>query len=161
VAHWEANVRALAAAAAAARGSRISRSIHEEMEAAAAAAEDGGMIVLGCEPTRRAWTALIKAHCDAGEVVAAAALLEEAIEAEAAKGGSQGARGGGSTGDGGGAGSAAGGKRGGKGKGKGKSSDRNKATGVELITFNLVAAAFSRAGEPQWGCTSCESSRPP
>ena len=76
-------------------------------------------------------------------------------------GGSQGARGGGSTGDGGGAGSAAGWKRGGKGKGKGKSSDRNKATGVELITFNLVAAAFSRAGEPRWGCTSCESSRPP
>jgi len=104
VAHWEANRRALARAAglgvgagSEGRGRGGGQSVgvanmtyDEEITAVAAEdAEDGGDgegMVLGCEPTRRAWTALIKAHCDAGEVVVAAALLEEAVEAEAAKG---------------------------------------------------------------------------
>ena len=111
-AHWKANRRALLAGGEAGGGD-----------------VDGADDVLGCEPTPRAWTAGIKAHCEAGEVIAAAALLEEAVEAAAAGDDRRArARGAGSPGT--------------------KSSDRNKRFAVERIAFNLVAAAFSRDGSP-------------
>ena len=122
VAHWNANRRALSAEAEAAEG---------EASMVWEVGSDG-VLVSGCEPTPRAWTAVIKAHCDAGEVTQAAALLQEAIDAEstsrAREPSSRGAR---------------------RRRASEKPSERNRRGGVERVAFNLVAAAFSRAGMPR------------
>ena len=114
-----------------------------------------GVVVSGCEPTPRAWTAAIKAHCALDEPLEAAALLEEAVDAYQSSGASQsasarrkppfaapgykppflGARAGPWSAD-------PGGKRAGRG--------RDAAPRApEPIAFNLVAAAFARAGAPR------------
>jgi pentatricopeptide repeat protein len=97
VAHWNANRRALLAEAEASQASLVGgqsaiRGSGDEEYLAERAAytswEVGkdGVVVLGCEPTRRAWTAAIKAHCDLDEPSEAAALLREAVESEARRG---------------------------------------------------------------------------
>ena len=126
VAHWNANRRALLAAETA------------EAEAGSRSWEVGadGVVVLGCEPTRRAWTAAIKAHCDLDEPSEAAALLREAVRSEATRG--AGERGG-----------AAHARVRGGGSRVEKPSDANKHRGVERMAFNVVAAAYARARAPR------------
>ena len=87
VAHWNANRRALLAEAEA-EVYTDSRFAANESARSHSSWEVGadGVVVLGCEPTRRAWTAAIKAHCDLDEPSEAAALLREAVESEARRG---------------------------------------------------------------------------
>ena len=151
VAHWNANRRALLAEAEAEAsvslvGLSASGSGDEGTDAAERAAytswEVGadGVVVLGCEPTRRAWTAAIKAHCDLDEPSEAAALLREAVESEARRGvGGRDAR---DPRDG-----AA--RLRARGSRTRKPSDANKHRGVERVAFNVVAAAYSRARAPR------------
>ena len=121
VAHWNANRRALLAESVAA----------DSAEAGSKSWEVGadGVVVLGCEPTRRAWTAAIKAHCDLDEPSEAAALLREATQSEARRG--------------------AGGRTAERAGGLAKPSDANKRRGVERVAFNVVAAAYARARAPR------------
>ena len=104
-----------------------------------------GLGGLGCEPTRRAWTAIVKAYCEAGEPIGAQRLLEESVESTRRKIGQD--------------------RRRHKGGHKGSSATRGASRrfisrerngqrngqhdGVELIAFNLVAAAFGRLGDPR------------
>ena len=77
VALWEANLAALgqlddtAGEEGATSRPREERRVYD--------ARRVGLGGLGCEPTRRAWTSIIKAYCDAGEPVGAARLLEDAV----------------------------------------------------------------------------------
>ena len=100
-----------------------------------------GLGGLGCEPTRRAWTSIIKAYCDAGEPVGAARLLEDAVRsARAAISADSRATGKKKT------------TKFGAKNGASRTARRardNKHAGVELVAFNLVASAFSRADEPR------------
>ena len=104
-----------------------------------------GLGGLGCEPTRRAWTAIVKAYCEAGEPIGAQRLLEESVESTRRKIGQD--------------------RRRHKGGHKGSSATRGASRrfisrerngqrngrhdGVELIAFNLVSAAFGRLGDPR------------
>ena len=126
VAHWNANRRALSAESEAAEG---------EASMVWEVGSDG-VLVSGCEPTPRAWTAVIKAHCDAGEVTQAAALLQE-VESEARRGAeSSGARGGAGL-------RAARRRRAGE-----KPSERNRRGGVETRRVQPRRRRVSRAGCP-------------
>lgn len=144
VAHWNANRRALLAEAEA-EASPDSRFAANESARSHSSWEVGadGVVVLGCEPTRRAWTAAIKAHCDLDEPSEAAALLREAVESEARRGaGPRVPRGG--------AGLSR--VRGGGASASGdvnKPSDVNKHRGVERVAFNVVASAYARARAPR------------
>ena len=104
-----------------------------------------GLGGLGCEPTRRAWTAIVKAYCEAGEPIGAQRLLEESVESTRRKIGQDRRR-------------HTGGHKGGSSATRGASRrfprERNgqrngRHDGVELIAFNLVAAAFGRLGDPR------------
>ena len=132
VALWEANLAALgqlddtAGEEGATSRPREERRVYD--------ARRVGLGGLGCEPTRRAWTSIIKAYCDAGEPVGAARLLEDAVRsARRAVSADSRARTGRKT------------KRGRNGRG----GRRNERARVELVAFNLVASAFSRADEPR------------
>ena len=144
VAHWNANRRALLAEAEA-EVYTDSRFAANESARSHSSWEVGadGVVVLGCEPTRRAWTAAIKAHCDLDEPSEAAALLREAVESEARRGaGPRVPRGG--------AGPSR--VRGGGASASGdvnKPSDANKHRGVERVAFNVVASAYARARAPR------------
>jgi pentatricopeptide repeat protein len=150
VAHWNANRRALLAEAEASQASVVGgqsdfRGSGDEAFAERAAYTSwevgkDGVVVLGCEPTRRAWTAAIKAHCDLDEPSEAAALLREAVESEARRGvGGRDAR---DPRDG-------GARLRSKVSRTRKPSDANKHRGVERVAFNVVAAAYSRARAPR------------
>ena len=130
VALWEANLAALgqlddtAGEEGATSRPREERRVYD--------ARRVGLGGLGCEPTRRAWTSIIKAYCDAGEPVGAARLLEDAVRsARRAVSADSRARTGRKT------------KRAARGR------RRNERARVELVAFNLVASAFSRAEEPR------------
>ena len=163
VAHWNANRRALLAEAEA-EASPDSRFAANESARSHSSWEVGadGVVVLGCEPTRRAWTAAIKAHCDLDEPSEAAALLREAVESEARRGaGPRVPRGG--------AGLSR--VRGGGASASGdvnKPSDVNKHRGVERVAFNVVASR-TRARAPRraetcfgsWTPPACDRTRSP
>ena len=150
VAHWNANRRALLAEA----GSNMSGSTDDtntntntptSWEVGA-----DGVVVLGCEPTRRAWTAIIKAHCDLDESNEAAAMLREAVESEARRN----VKGNGRTGGLGGLDTthrrqATNTNSTSKVPHHVKPSDANKLRGVERVAFNVVAACYSRARAPR------------
>ncbi|ACO67671.1 predicted protein [Micromonas commoda] len=139
VALWEANLAALD------QLKRESESVHggregrEGRDKGAYDARRVGLGGLGCEPTRRAWTSIIKAYCDAGEPVGAARLLEDAVRSARAVISADSRAAGKKT------------KKAKNGKANGTVGRRkNGATaGVELVAFNLVASAFSRANEPR------------
>ena len=164
IAHWNANRRALTAELEARLTARSAADDDAEEGGSNPAPPppsliwevgSDGVVVSGCEPTPRAWTAAIKAHCALDEPLEAAALLEEAVDAYQSSGASQsasarrkppfaapgykppflGARAGPWSAD-------PGGKRAGRG--------RDAAPRApEPIAFNLVAAAFARAGAPR------------
>ena len=169
VAHWNANRRALLAEAEARRvddGTGTSSLGNNGNTPTSWEVGADGVVVLGCKPSRRAWTAIIKAHCDLDEPSDAAALLREAVESEARRDSrAGGAFGLGVVGAGGAPGEGARSRRRDETqttnreqtnmkapspqKQKQKPSDANKLRGVERVAFNLVAACYSRARAPR------------
>jgi hypothetical protein len=116
---------------------------NERLSPAATATTPGHRFAF--QPTKRAWTALIKAHCDAGEADAAAALLEDAVAAatshhspspspspSSSKKTQTQTR-----------------SRGSPRHRKPPSDGNKRRDGVELIAFNLVATALARVGQPR------------
>ena len=144
VALWEANLAALDQLKGEERGGG-GGSRERESERKGGISYDArrvGLGGLGCEPTRRAWTSIIKAYCDAGEPVGAARLLEDAVRSARAA----------ITADSRATGKKKKTKKFGAKNGATRTARRardNKHAGVELVAFNLVASAFSRADEPR------------
>ena len=139
VALWEANLAALDQLKRESESVQGGREGREGRDKGAYDARRVGLGGLGCEPTRRAWTSIIKAYCDAGEPVGAARLLEDAVRSARAVISADSRAAGKKT------------KKAKNGKANGTVGRRkNGATaGVELVAFNLVASAFSRANEPR------------
>ena len=142
VALWEANRAALDQL----NGSSSARGYNSDEREHMYDAMRVGLGGLGCEPTRRAWTAIVKAYCEAGEPIGAQRLLEESVESTRRKIG-QDRRGVHKGGHKGGSSAARGAsRRFPRGQSNGQRNGRHD--GVELIAFNLVAAAFGRLGDP-------------
>ena len=142
VALWEANRAALDQL----NGSSSARGYNNDEREHMYDAMRVGLGGLGCEPTRRAWTAIVKAYCEAGEPIGAQRLLEESVESTRRKIG-QDRRGVHKGGHKGGSSAARGAsRRFPRGQSNGQRNGRHD--GVELIAFNLVAAAFGRLGDP-------------
>ena len=76
VALWEANRAALDQL----NGSSSARGYNSDEREHMYDAMRVGLGGLGCEPTRRAWTAIVKAYCEAGEPIGAQRLMEESVE---------------------------------------------------------------------------------
>jgi hypothetical protein len=142
VALWEANRAALDQL----NGSSSARGYNSDEREHMYDAMRVGLGGLGCEPTRRAWTAIVKAYCEAGEPIGAQRLLEESVESTRRKIGQDRRRHTGRTpqGD-----QVVPEEPRGVFPGQRNGQRNGRHDGVELIAFNLVAAAFGRLGDPR------------